>query len=88
MIEPSTVFGLSIFASALSVAVALYIVDWYEGINLSLPFGPAIPYAIAVGGAGVFFLAERGMIGLMESVAVAIFVGAVVKYTKTLNEVD
>lgn len=85
MIELSTALGLSVFMSALSVAVALYIVDSYERIDLSLPFGPAIPYTIAVIGGGIFFLAESGVIGLMKALAGAIFFAAIVKATKKLN---
>ena len=85
MVELSTALGLGIFMSSLSVAVALYIVDWYEGIDLSLPFGPAIPYTVAVIGGGIFFLAESGLIGLMKALAYAIFFGAIVKATKKLN---
>jgi len=71
--------------SALSVAVALYIVDRYERIDLSLPFGPAIPYTIAVVGGGIFFLAESGIVGLMKALAGAIFFAAIVKATQRLN---
>lgn len=85
MIELSTALGLSIFMSALSVAAALYIVDWYEGIDLSLPFGPAIPYTIAVIGAGIFFFAENGVIGVAQALAGSIFLGVVVKYSRKLD---
>ena len=85
MIELSTALGLSIFMSALSVAVALYVVDRYERIDLSLPFGPAISYSIAVVGAMIFFFAEEGVIGVMRTLASAIAIGFVVKYTKVLN---
>lgn len=85
MVELSTALGLGIFMSALSVAVALYIVDRYERIDLSLPFGPAIPYTIAVVGGGIFFLAESGVIGLMKALAGAIFFAAIVRATKRLN---
>jgi len=85
MVELSTALGLSIFMSALSVAVALFLVDKYERIDLSLPFGPAIPYTLAVIGAVMFFFAEEGIIGVMKTVASAIAVGFVVKYTKVLD---
>ena len=85
MIELSTALGLSIFMSALSVAVALYVVDRYERIDLSLPFGPAIPYSITVVGAMIFFFAEAGVIGVMKTLASAIAIGFVVRYTKVLD---
>jgi hypothetical protein len=85
MIELSTALGLAVFMSALSVAVALYLVDRYERIDLSLPFGPAIPYTIAVLGAVMFFFAEEGVVGVMKTLASAIAVGFVVKYTKVLD---
>jgi len=85
MVELSTALGLAVFMSALSVAVALYIVDRVERIDLSLPFGPAIPYTIAVIGGGIFFLAESGVIGLMKALAGAIFFAAMVKGTQKLN---
>lgn len=85
MIELSTALGLSIFMSALSVAVALFVVDRYERIDLSLPFGPAIPYTVAVFGAIVFFFAEEGVVGVMKTLASAIAIGFVVKYTKVLD---
>ena len=82
MIELSTALGLSIFMSALSVAVALYVVDRYERIDLSLPFGPAIPYSIAVVGAMIFFFAQEGFLGVMEALAIALAVGFMVRYSK------
>jgi predicted membrane metal-binding protein len=85
MIEVSTALGLSVFMSALSVAAALFLVDRYERIDLSLPFGPAIPYTIAVIGGGIFYLAEFGVIGLMQALAGAIFFAAIVKGTKRLD---
>jgi hypothetical protein len=85
MIEVSTALGLSVFMSALSVAVALFLVDRYERIDLSLPFGPAIPYTIAVFGAMIFFFAEEGIIGVMKTLASAIAIGAVIKYTRALD---
>ena len=86
MIELSTALGLTVFVSSLAVAVTLYIVDRYERIDLSLPFGPAIPYTIAVIGAGIFVYADMGVIGAAQALAVSIFVGAAVKYTKELNQ--
>lgn len=85
MIEVSTALGLSIFMSSLSVAVALFIVDRYERIDLSLPFGPAIPYTIAVLGAMIFFFADAGIIGVMKTLATAIAVGVVVRYSRKLD---
>lgn len=70
-----------------SVAVALYM-DMYEGIDQSLPFGPAIPYTIAVIGGGIFcicFLAESRVIGLMKALEGAIFSAAIVKAIKKMN---
>lgn len=64
------------------MAVALYIVDMYERIDLSLPFGPAIPYNVAVIGGGIFFLAESGIIGLRKVLAGEIFFTAIVKATQ------
>jgi hypothetical protein len=86
MIELSTALGLTVFVSSLSVAAALYIVDRYERIDYSMPFGPAIPYTIAVLGAGIFVYADLGVIGVAQALAASIFLGAVVKYTKVLNE--
>lgn len=86
MIELSTALGLGVFMSSLSVAVALYLVDRYERIDLSLPFGPAIPHTVAVIGGGIFFLAESGLIGLMKALAGAIFFAAMVKGTQKLNQ--
>ena len=85
MIEVSTALGLSIFMSSLSVAVALFIVDRYERIDLSLPFGPAIPYTIAVIGAMIFFFADAGIIGVMKTLVTAIAVGVVVRYSRKLD---
>jgi hypothetical protein len=85
MVELSTAIGLSIFMSALSVAVALYIVDRYERIDLSLPFGPAIPYTVAVIGAVIFFFAEQGVIGVATALAGSIVLGGAVKLTKKLD---
>jgi len=87
MVELSTAARLGIFMFTSSVAVVLYM-DMYEGIDQPLPFGPAIPYTIAVIGGGIFwifFLAESGVIGLMKALAGAIFFAAVVKATKKLN---
>lgn len=64
------------------MAVALYIVDMYERIDLSLPFGPAFPYTVAVIGDGIFFLVESGIIGLRKALAGAIFFSAMVKATQ------
>lgn len=85
MVDLSIALGLGIFISALAVAVAGYIVDMYERIDLSLPFGPAIPYAVAVIGGGIFFLAESGIIGLMKALAGVTFSAAMVKATQKLN---
>lgn len=85
MVELSTALGLSVFMSSLSVAVALYLVNWYEGIDLSLPFGPGIPYTIAVIGAIIFFFAEQGVIGVATALAGSIVLGMAVKLTKKLD---
>lgn len=86
MIDLSTALGLTVFVASLSVAVTLYIVDRYERIDLSLPFGPAIPYTIALIGAGIFVFADLGVIGLAQALAASLFLGGVVKYTKRLDQ--
>lgn len=55
-------------------------------LNL-LPFGSTIPYTLALIGAGAFFLAKEGVLGLATAVAPAIFIGAVVKRLKTLRTI-
>lgn len=81
----STTFGLVVFAVSLVLAVLLYVLDMYQRVDMTLPFGTTIPYTIALVGAGVFFLAKEGVVGLAVAVASAIFVGAVVKGMKRLK---
>jgi hypothetical protein len=84
-VDGSTLLGLAAFVVCLILAVGLYALDMYKRIDLTLPFGSTIPYTLAMVGAGAFFLAKEGVIGLAGAVASAIFIGAVVKGVKTLR---
>jgi hypothetical protein len=85
MVDLSTSLGLAVFSSALTASIVLYSVDSQERINLNLPFGQTIPWTIALVGAGIFAFAEQGVIGIMSTIASAIFIGAIIKATNKLR---
>jgi len=85
MIDLSTALGLTVFVASLSVAVTLYLVDRVERIDLSLPFGPAIPYSIAVIGAGIFVYADLGVVAIAKALAGLVIFGA---FSKGLSKLD
>lgn len=85
MIELSTALGLTVFVASLSVAATLYIVDRYERIDYSMPFGPAIPYTIALIGAGIFVYADMGVVGVAKALAGTLILGAFAQGARKLD---
>lgn len=85
MVSVSEAVGVSVFASMLAVAVFLYLVDRFERVNLSLPYGRTIPYTLTVIGAAVFFLSTQGVLGLLTALASAIVVGIAVDGVQNLR---
>ena len=78
MVSVSEAVGVSVFLTMLFVAGLLYVIDKFERIDLSLPYGRTIPYALTVIGAAVYFLSTQGVMGLLTAVASAIVVGIAV----------
>lgn len=77
--------GMIIFIFFILLATALYIIDQFKRINLSLPFGRTIPYTLAVLGAGIYFFSTEGLFGLFKGIATAIFVGYVMQGVQELK---
>jgi len=80
--------GLLVFAFFLLLAAALYVIDQYKRINLSLPYGRNIPYTLAVIGAGIYFFSTEGVFGLFTALATAIFIGYAMRGVKELKQVE
>lgn len=85
MIDLSTALGLTVFVFSLAFAVALYVIDQYERVSYSMPFGPAIPYTIAVIGAGIFVYADMGVVAIAKALAGLVIFGA---FSKGLSKLD
>lgn len=85
MVELSTTLGLAIFSSALTASIVLYWVDSKERIDFNTPYGQTLPWTIALVGAGIFAFAEAGIIGVMSTLASAIFFGFINNQAKKLR---
>lgn len=88
MIWSASEIGMLIFIVFLLLAAALYVIDQFKRINLSLPFGRTIPYTLAVIGAGIYFFSTEGLFGLFTAIATAIFVGFVMQGVQELKTTE
>jgi hypothetical protein len=86
MVELTTTVGLAIFSSALTASIVLYWVDSKDRIDFNTPYGQTLPWTVALIGAGVFTFAEAGIVGVMATLAGAIFFGYINQQTKKLRE--
>lgn len=86
MVELSTTLGLAIFTSAMTASIVLYWVDSKERINFNTPYGQTLPWTVALVGAGIFTFAWQGILGVMGTLAGAIFFGFINQQTKKLRE--